>query len=87
MLRFDVLLVFDSVGKGFVTRAALQRGELRRPMVLRSEHIRVVGPIVVPQTRQLLQGIWQVLGFRMLSKLERETGPFMDLESCSHLSP
>lgn len=65
MLCFDVLLVFNSVGKGFVTGAALERCELGRSMVLSSKYIRVVGPIVVPQTRQLLQGIWQMLGLRM----------------------
>lgn len=49
-------------------------------MVLSGKHVRVVGPIVVPQTRQLLQEIGQVLGFRTfqqageLVKPSRETG-------------
>lgn len=70
MLRFDVLLVFERVGEGFVTGAALEGRELGRSMVLSSKHIRVVGPIVVPQARQLLKGMWQASGLKCSGKPE-----------------
>ena len=70
MLRFDVLLVFQRGGEGFVTGAALEGRELGRSMVLSSEYIRVVGPIVVPQARQLLKGMWQASGLKRSGKPE-----------------
>lgn len=42
-------------------------------MVLGSKHIWVVCPIVVPQTRQLLQSIWQTLGSESSNSESSET--------------
>ena len=39
-------------------------------MVLSSKHIRVVGPIVVPQAGQLLKAMWQTSGLKCFRKLE-----------------
>lgn len=44
-------------------------------MVLSGKHIRVVGPVVVPQTGQLLQEIGQVLGLRMFQQAGELTKP------------
>lgn len=55
MVLLGMLPVGCSTGKGFVTGATLERGELGGAVVLSSKDIWVMSPVVVPEPRELLQ--------------------------------